>query len=199
MTKNRKNPQVDAYLSKTKQWPKEQAKLRAILLGCGLTEELKWNKPCYSFEGTNVALILPLKATCGLLMCKGALLKDPKGILIQPTENTQAARQIRFTSLREIVAMEAVLKSYILEAIAAEKAGLEVTYKKITEHKIPAELQKKWDEAPAFKTAFQALTPGRQRAYFLYFSGAKQSKTRETRIEKCLPQILKGKGLNDPR
>jgi len=199
MTKSKKSPQVDAYLSNVKQWPKEQARLRAILLGCGLTEELKWNKPCYSWEGTNVALILPLKETCGLLMCKGALLKDPKKILIQPTENTQAARQIRFTSLREITAAESVLKDYIQRAIEVEKAGLEVTYKKISEHKVPEELQKKLDKTPALKAAFQALTPGRQRAYFIYFSAAKQSKTREARIEKCVPQILKGKGLTDPR
>ena len=191
------NPKVDAYLSNATKWRKEMEKLRKILLGCGLTEELKWYKPCYTFQSSNVVIILPLKAYCALLFCKGALLKDPKRILVRPTENTQAARQARFTHLEEIVKMETILKAYIDEAIKVEKAGMEVTYKKITEFKKPEELQKKLDEIPALKTAFSALTPGRQRGYLLYFSPPKQSKTRESRVEKCMRHILNGKGLND--
>ena len=197
MIKGSMNPKVDAYLSKTKKWQAELKKLRAILLGCELTEEFKWNKPCYAFQGSNVVVVLPLKEYCTLLFCKGALIKDTHGILTRPTENTQAARQLRFTNLQEIIRKETILKAYIDEAIAAEKAGLKVTYKKITEFAIPEELQNKFDKSPALKTAFSALTPGRQRAYLLYFSAAKQSKTREARIEKCRPQILNGKGLND--
>jgi len=197
MTKSKKNPKVDAFLRDAKKWPKEIAKLRTILLGCPLTEELKWGKPCYTFQEANVVVILPLKEYCTLLFCKGALLKDAHGLLTRPSENTQAARQLRLTSLQEIVEKETVLKAYIQQAIAAEKAGLEVTYKKITEYALPDELQKKFDELPALKTAFTALTPGRQRAYLLYFSAAKQAKTREARIEKCRPQILQGKGLID--
>jgi uncharacterized protein YdeI (YjbR/CyaY-like superfamily) len=191
------NPQVDVYLKKAKKWRKEMEKLRSILLDCGLTEELKWGKPCYTFQETNVAVILALKEYCTLLFCKGALLKDAKGILTRPSENTQAARQLRFTNLQKIVELESVVKAYIQEAVAAEKAGLKVVYKKITEHKVPGELQQKLDANPALKTAFKALTPGRQRAYLLYFSGAKQPTTRESRIEKCAPEILKGKGLNE--
>ncbi len=197
MTKSRKNPKVDAYLSKAKKWRKEVEKLRSILLGCQLTEELKWGKPCYMFQAGNVVIILPLKEYCALLFCKGALLKDTHGILVKAGENTQAARQIRYTHLREIVGKESVLKVYIQQAIEVEKAGLEVVYKKTTDFKIPEEFQKKLDAVPALKTAFAALTPGRQRGYLLYFSAAKQSKTRESRIEKYMPQILKGKGLND--
>ena len=191
------NPKVGAYLSNAKKWRKEMEKLRSILLGCQLNEELKWNKPCYTFQESNLVIVLPLKERCALLFCKGALLKDAKGILIRPTENTQAARKIRFVNLREIVEMEAILKGYIQQAIEVEKAGLEVTYKKITEFSIPEELQKKLDEIPALKTAFAALTPGRQRGYLLYFSAPKQSKTRESRVEKCMQPILNGKGLND--
>jgi uncharacterized protein YdeI (YjbR/CyaY-like superfamily) len=191
------NPKVDVYLSTAKKWQKEIEKLRMILLGCQLTEELKWGKPCYMFQKSNVVIILPLKAYCALLFCKGTLLKDAHGILVKAGENAQAARQIRFTNLREIVEMETVLKAYIHKAIDVEKAGLEVKYKKISEFKVPEELQKKLDEVPALKTAFKALTPGRQRGYFLYFSGPKQSKTRESRVEKCMRQILNGKGLND--
>ncbi len=191
------NPKVDAYLSKAKKWRKEMEKLRGILLGCQLTEELKWGKPCYTFQTSNVVIILPLKDYCALLFCKGALLKDTHGILVKAGENTQAARQIRFTHFREIVERESILKGYIQQAIEVEKAGLEVTYKKITEFKVPEELQKKLDEIPALKTAFKALTPGRQRGYLLYFSSAKQATTRESRVQKCMPQILKGKGLND--
>lgn len=172
-------------------------KLRMILLHSPLTEELKWGKPCYTFQESNVVIIMPLKESCALLFAKGALLKDARGLLIRPTENTQAARQMRFTNLREIVALETVLKDYLREAIEVEKAGLEVSYKKISEFTVPEELQSKLDEIPAFKTAFDALTPGRQRGYFLHFSAPKQSKTRESRVEKCMPQILNGKGLND--
>jgi uncharacterized protein YdeI (YjbR/CyaY-like superfamily) len=191
------NPKVDLYLSKAKKWRKELETLRTIILDCQLTEELKWGKPCYTFEKSNVVILLPLKEYCALLFCKGALLNDAKGILIKPGENTQAARQIRFTKVREIVEMETILKAYLRQAIAVEKAGLEVSYKKITEFVIPEELQKKLDEIPALKTAFAALTPGRQRGYILYFSAPKQSRTRESRVEKYRQQILNGKGLND--
>jgi uncharacterized protein YdeI (YjbR/CyaY-like superfamily) len=198
MTKNRMNPKVDRYFRTAKKWREEMEKLRTIVLGCEeLTEELKWGKPCYTFEGSNIVLIIGFKEYCALLLCKGALLQDPHGILIQPSENTQAARQIRFSNLREIVKLGAGLKAYIQEAIQAEKAGLKVEYKKSKEFVVPEELQTKLDEIPAFKKAFAALTPGRQRAYVLYFGAAKQSKTREARVEKCMPQILEGKGLND--
>jgi uncharacterized protein YdeI (YjbR/CyaY-like superfamily) len=194
---NRMNPQVDVYFSNAKKWRTELEKLRMIILDCQLNEELKWGKPSYTFQKKNIVIILPLKEYCTLLFCKGALLNDANGILIKPTENTQAARQIRFTNVREIVEMETILKAYIYEAIEAEKAGLKVKFKEITEFKIPEELQNKLDEIPALKTAFAALTPGRQRAYILYFSAPKQSKTRESRVEKCMQQILNGKGLND--
>jgi len=191
------NPKVDAYLTKAKKWRKEIAHLRSILLGCHLTEELKWGKPCYAFQDSNLVIILPLKEYCTLLFCKGALLKDPERILIKAGENTQAARQIRFTDLREIMKIKPILKAYIQEAIAAERAGLKVTYKKITEFAVPEELQTRLNENPSFKTAFHALTPGRQRAYLIHFSAPKQSQTRQSRVEKCMPQILNGKGLND--
>jgi uncharacterized protein YdeI (YjbR/CyaY-like superfamily) len=191
------NPKVDAYLSKVRKWREEMAKLRTILLDCHFTEELKWGKPCYMFQKSNLVIILGLKNYCALLLCKGALLKDPDGILVKAGEETQAARQIRFTNVREIVKMEPILKAYFQEAIEAEKAGLKVIYKKNTELTFPEEFQNKLDKNPALKTAFQALTPGRQRAYNIYFSAAKQSKTRQSRIEKCMPQILEGKGLND--
>src|ERR1700732_1903318 len=167
-----------------------------IILDCQLTEELRWGKPCYTFQKKNLVLIIGFKEYCALLFCKGALLNDANGILEKPGENTQAARRIPFTNVREIVEMEPILKAYIHEAIEAEKAGLKVNFKKNPEP-IPEELQKKLDEIPALKAAFDALTPGRQRAYILYFSGAKQSKTRESRVEKCMRQILNGKGLND--
>lgn len=195
--KEKRNPKVDGYLKRSKKWQQEIKKLRRILLDCPLTEELKWGKPCYTFQNSNIVIIVPFKDSCALLFGKGALLKDAKGILIQPTENTQAARQIRFTNVREIVKMEPVLKAYIHQAIAVEKAGLEVSYKKTSDFKVPEELQNKLDKTPALKTAFAALTPGRQRGYLLYFSAAKQSKTRESRIEKCMPHILKGRGLHD--
>jgi uncharacterized protein YdeI (YjbR/CyaY-like superfamily) len=191
------NPKVDAYLSKTKKWQKELTKLRAIILDCQLTEELKWGTPCYTFQTSNVVLIHVFKEYCALLFFKGALLKDAKGILIQQTKNVQAARQIRFTNVREIAEMEPILKAYIREAIEVEKTGLKVNFKKTSEFKRPEEFQKKLDELPALKTAFDSLTPGRQRAYILYFSAPKQSKTRESRVEKCMRQILDGRGLND--
>ena len=190
---------VDGYLRKAKKWQEEMEKLRRISLGCGLTEELKWGKPCYTFQESNIVIIQGFKESCALLFCKGALLNDPKGILEKPGENTQAARRIRFTKVREIVEMESSLKAYIYEAIEAEKTGLEVNYKKISEFIIPEEFKNKLDEIPALKTAFEALTPGRQRGYILYFSAPKQSKTRESRVEKCMQQILNGKGFNDSR
>jgi uncharacterized protein YdeI (YjbR/CyaY-like superfamily) len=194
---NRMNPKVDAYLSKAKKWQEEFEKLRMIILDCQLTEELKWGVPCYTFEKRNIVLIHGFKEYCALLFVKGALLNNAKGILITQTENTQAGRQIRFTNVREIVEMETILKAYIYEAIEVEKAGLKVNFKKTTEFIIPEEFQNQLDEIPALKTAFDALTPGRQRAYILYFSAPKQSKTRESRVEKCMRQILNGKGLND--
>src|SRR5262249_1087873 len=191
------NPKIDGYLRKAKKWREEFEKLRRIVLECGLTEEMKSGYPCYTFEKSNVVLIHGFKEYCALLFFKGALLKDAKGILVQQTENVQASRQIRFTNVWEIVKMTSVLKAYIREAIEVEKAGLEVSYKKNVEFKTPEEFQKKLDEVPALKTAFNALTPGRQRGYLLYFSAPKQSKTREARIEKCMRQILHGNGLND--
>ena len=191
------NTKVDVYLSKAKKWQEELTKLRMIILDCQLTEELKWGKPCYTFQKSNIVLIIPLKEYCALMFCKGALLNDANGILIKPGENTQAGRWIKFTSVREIVEMETILKAYIYEAIEAEKAGLKVNFKKNTGLIFPEEFHNKLDENPALKTAFDALTPGRQRAYNLYLSAPKQSKTRESRVEKCMQQILNGKGLND--
>jgi uncharacterized protein YdeI (YjbR/CyaY-like superfamily) len=197
MTNSRMNPKVDEFLSKAKKWKEEYEKLRNIVLDCELIEEFKWMHPCYTFEKKNIVIIHGFKEYCALLFHKGALLKDAHGILIQQTENVQAARQIRFTNVQEIVEMEPILKAYIYEAIEVEKAGLEVNFKKNTEYIIPEEFQNKFDETPALKTAFEALTPGRQRAYILYFSQPKQSKTRESRVEKYMQQILNGKGLND--
>jgi uncharacterized protein YdeI (YjbR/CyaY-like superfamily) len=194
---NKMNPKVDFYFNKAKEWQKELAKLRTIVLGCQLAEELKWGVPCYTFEKRNIVLIHAFKEYCALLFVKGSLLKDANGILIQQTENVQAARQIRFTNLREIVEMKPILSAYIHEAIEVEKAGLKVKLKRTSEFTIPEEFQNKLDEIPALKSAFDALTPGRQRAYIFYFSGAKQSKTRESRVEKCMQQILNGKGLDD--
>jgi uncharacterized protein YdeI (YjbR/CyaY-like superfamily) len=191
------NPKVDFYFSKAKKWQEEIRKLRMIVLDCGLTEELKWGVPCYTLEKKNIVLIHVFKEYCALLFFKGALLNDDKGILIQQTENVQAARQIRFTNVKEIVKMERTVKAYIHEATEVEKAGLKVDLKKTEEFKTPDEFQNKLNEMPALKNAFEALTPGRQRAYKLYFSAPKQSKTRETRVEKCMQQILDGKGLND--
>ena len=185
---------VDVYLSKAKKWQGEFKKLRRIILDCQLTEELKWGKPCYSFQKSNIVIIQGFKEFCALLFCKGALLKDPNGVLKE--FGWQAARRIRFTKVREIVEMEPVLKAYIHEAIAAEKAGLKVNFKKNPEP-VPEELENKLEKIPALKAAFDALTPGRQRAYILYFSAPKQSKTRGSRVEKCMQPILNGKGLND--
>jgi uncharacterized protein YdeI (YjbR/CyaY-like superfamily) len=190
------NPKVDAFLKNAEKWREETEKLRTISLRCGLTEELKWGKPCYTFQEGNVVIIQGFKEYFAVLFCKGALLKDAKGLLVRPGENTQAARQMRFTNVREIAENESILKAYIQEAIEAEKNGLEVKFKKNPEP-IPEELQSKLDENRALKTAFFALTPGRQRAYILFFSRAKQSRTRESRIEKYRRQILHGKGLND--
>ena len=190
------NPKVDAILRKAKKWQEESKKLRMILLDCPLTEELKWGKPCYTFQGKNVVLIGGFKEYCSLLFFKGALLGDPRGILVTPGK-LQAGRQIRFTSLQGIVAMETILKTYIYQAIDVEKSGLKVKLRKHSDYVIPEELQKKLDEIPALKTAFEALTPGRQRAYMFHIAKPKQSKTRESTVEKCVPQILAGKGLND--
>ncbi|MFY2251523.1 YdeI/OmpD-associated family protein [Priestia megaterium] len=197
MTNSKMHPKVDEFLSKAKKWKEEYKTLRKIVLDCELTEDFKWMNPCYTFEKKNIVLIHGFKEYCALLFPKGALLQDSHGILIQQTENVQGARQIRFTNVQEIVEKEAILKAYIYEAIEVEKAGLKVKVKKPEELIIPEELQHKFDEIPALKTAFTTLTPGRQRAYILHFSAAKQSKTRASRVEKCIPNILNGKGLND--
>ncbi len=192
-----RNPKVDAVLRQASKWQEELETLRTIVLDCGLTEELKWYQPCYTLENRNIVLMHGFKEYCALLFFKGALLKDPKGILIQQTENVQAARQIRFTNVREIVKMKPILKAYIQEAIEVEKAGLKVKLKKTADFKIPEEFKNKLNEIPALKTAFEALTPGRQRGYIFHFSQPKQSKTREARVERCMPRIFKGKGLDD--
>jgi uncharacterized protein YdeI (YjbR/CyaY-like superfamily) len=197
MTDHSMNPQVDAFIGRSPQWQEEFAALRAIALDCGLAEEVKWGVPCYTFDGKNIVLIHGFKEYCAFLFFKGALLHDAQGILIQQTENVQAGRQVRFSSLEQIVELEPVLKAYIQEAIEVEKAGLEVELKKNTEFAVPDELAAKFEELPALKAAFEALTPGRQHAYLLYFSQAKQAKTRLARIEKYVPHILEGKGLND--
>ncbi|AOY06149.1 YdeI/OmpD-associated family protein [Bacillus subtilis] len=197
MTNSRTNPKVDEFLSEAKKWKEEFEKLRTIILDCELTEDFKWMHPCYTYNNKNVVLIHGFKEYCALLFHKGALLQDTDGILIQQTENVQAARQIRFTNVQEINELENILKAYIHEAIEVEKAGLKVEVNKNIELNIPEELQNKFDEIPALKTAFEALTPGRQRAYTLYFSQAKQSKTRESRVEKYVQKILDGKGLKD--
>jgi uncharacterized protein YdeI (YjbR/CyaY-like superfamily) len=197
MTKSKTNPKVDAFFKDAKTWREEYGLLRTIVLDSPLAEELKWGHPCYAFQDSNIIIIHGFKEYCALLFCKGALLKDPKGILVQQTENVQAARQVRFTSLSQIKKLAATLKSYIREAIAAEKAGLKVAYKKTADFKVAEEFQRKLHEMPALKTAFEALTPGRQRGYLLYFAAAKQSETREARIEKSLPHIFEGRGLND--
>ncbi len=191
------NPKVDFYFNKATAWQEEIEKLRSIALDSGLNEELKWGVPCYSYKGSNIVLIHVFKEYYALLFFKGALLKDPKGILIQQTQNVQAARQIRFTNAKEIVKLEKTLKAYIQEAIEVEKAGLKVPLKKPSEFTMAEEFKKQLDKSTALNSAFYKLTPGRQRAYLLYFSQAKQSKTREARVEKCIPQILTGKGLDD--
>jgi uncharacterized protein YdeI (YjbR/CyaY-like superfamily) len=194
---NSMNPKVDFYFIKSKKWQPELEQLRMIVLDSPLTEELKWGVPCYTLQKSNIVLIHEFKEYCALLFVNGALLQDASGILIQQTENVQAARQVRFTHVQQIVALESTLKAYIAEAIAVEKAGLKVTYKKAAEFSIPDEFQKQLDEFPGLDAAFYALTPGRQRGYLLYFSAPKQSKTREARVEKYLQQILNGKGLED--
>ena len=191
------NPKVDWFFNKATMWQKEFEQLRTIILDCQLVEDLKWGQPCYMFEKRNIVLMHGFNEYCALLFFKGALLKDVHGILIQQTENVQAARQIRFTSLREITEMKSILKAYIYEAVEVEEAGLKVNYKKTEEFEIPEEFQNKLDENPALKTSFYALTPGRQRGYLFYFSSAKQSKTRESRVEKYIEKILNGKGLDD--
>ncbi len=191
------NPRVDWFFEKADKWQKEFVQLREIVLGCDLVEELKWGQPCYTFDKRNIVLIHGFKDYCALLFFKGALLRDPKGILIQQTENVQAARQIRFTSLSQIVKMKATLKAYIYNAVAVEESGAKVDYKKTSDFTIPEEFQKKLDKSAALKKAFYGLTPGRQRGYLFYFSQAKQSKTREARVEKYTKQILSGKGLDD--
>jgi uncharacterized protein YdeI (YjbR/CyaY-like superfamily) len=210
MTKSAMNPKVNFFFEKEKKWQEEYEKLRTIILECvvrgktgGLTEELKWGVPCYKLPSANnkkknnIVLIHGFKEYCALLFFKGALMKDTHGLLIQQTENVQSARQIRFTSVKEIVKLKKILKEYIQEAIEIEKAGLKVDYKKTIGYKMPEEFKQKLDEMPALKSAFKALTPGRQRGYILYFSSAKQSQTRISRIEKYKQQILNGKGLDD--
>jgi len=191
------NPKVDFYFNKAKKWQEAVNLLRTIALDCGLAEELKWGCPCYTLNGSNIVLIHDFKEYCAFLFFKGALFKDNENILIQQTENVQAARQIRFTNALQVVEMKAILKAYILEAIEVEKAGLKVEMKKTKEYSIPVEFQNKLDHIPDLKAAFETLSPGRQRGYLLYFSTAKQSKTREARVEKFIPQILNGKGLDD--
>ncbi|MBN9483693.1 MAG: hypothetical protein BGO70_08815 [Bacteroidetes bacterium 43-93] len=191
------NPKVDFFFEKESAWQKEYEKLRTIVLDCGLDEELKWGQPCYTFEGKNIVLIHGFKEYCALLFMKGALLDDPNGILIQQTENVQSARQIRFTGVKEIVKLAPATKSYIYQAIEVERAGLKVKLKQPAEFTMAEEFVQKLKKSAALKKAFEALTPGRQRAYLLHFSTPKQSKTREARIEKAIPQIMNGKGLND--
>jgi uncharacterized protein YdeI (YjbR/CyaY-like superfamily) len=191
------NPKVDFYFTKAKKWQEEQKALRAIVLACDLIEELKWGCPCYTFQKSNIVIIHAFKDYCALLFIKGVLLKDPKKILIQQTENVQAGRQIRFTDMKEIVKLKKSIKDYIYEACEVEEAGLKVPMKKVAEFKMPEEFKTKLNKDKALKTAFYALTPGRQRGYLLYFSSAKQSVTRESRIKKYIPQILKGKGVDD--
>ncbi len=192
------SPKVDAYLKKARKWQDEMTKLREIAAAFStLTEELKWGHPCYTLNGGNVVLIHGFKEYCALLFFKGALLKDPKKILIQQTENVQSARQVRFTNVAQIEKLKTALKAYIKEAIEVEKAGLKVEFKEVSEYKVPEEFQKKLQENAALKKAFDGLTPGRRRAFLLHFSGAKQSETRQARVEKCMPRILEGKGLND--
>jgi uncharacterized protein YdeI (YjbR/CyaY-like superfamily) len=194
---NNMNPKVDWFFRKDTNWQKEYQELRNIILDTGLNEELKWGCPCYTMGKSNIVLIHGFKEYCAMLFFKGALLNDPNGILIQQTRNVQSARQIRFTNAKEIMKLEKVLKIYVYEAIEAEKAGFKVKLKKTSDFKVPGEFKKQLDKKPALKKAFEALTPGRQRAYLFYFSQAKQSTTREARVEKYIKQILAGKGLND--
>jgi len=197
MATSEMNPKVDFYFNKEQKWQEEIERLRTIILDCGLNEELKWGCPCYTFQKSNIVLIHVFKEYCAVLFFKGALLNDTYGILIQQTENVQVARQVRFTNIDEVMELEPVLKAYIFEAIEVEKAGLKVVLKTTADFAVPEEFQSKLDRIPALKTAFEALTPGRQRAYLFHFSQPKQSKTRESRVEKYIPQILSGKGLDD--
>ncbi len=197
MTAGVRNTKIDPFFNKAKQWKEEFGKLRELVLDCELTEDFKWMHPCYTYGGKNVVLIHGFKEYCALLFHKGALLKDLHGILIQQTENVQAARQLRFTSAEQIEEMQLIIKTYIDEAIEVEKAGLQVEFKKTSDYEVPEELENKFVEIPDLKTAFEALTPGRQKGYLYYFSGAKQSKTRDSRIEKYIPHIMNGKGIDD--
>lgn len=197
MTKYSTNSKVDFYFEKAEKWKKEIEQMREIVLDCHLSEELKWGSPCYTFEKANIVLIHYFKEYCAFLFFKGALMKDPDGILIQQSDNVQAARQIRFTNVEEILVKKEILKKYIFEAAEIEKSGQKVELKKVSDFEIAEELLHKFDSDADFKKAFYALTPGRQRAYLLHFSQPKQSKTREARIEKNIPRILNGKGLND--
>lgn len=191
------NPRVDFYFEKADKWKQEIEQMRDIALDCGLNEELKWGCPCYTYDKANVVLIHTFKDYCAYLFFKGALLNDPEGILVQQTKNVQSARQVRFTNVKEVTKLKRVLKAYIFEAIEVEKAGLKVKFKKTSDFKVPEEFQKRLNKSAALKKAFNALTPGRQRAYLFYFSQAKQSTTREARIEKYVKKILNGKGLDD--
>jgi uncharacterized protein YdeI (YjbR/CyaY-like superfamily) len=197
MSTKASSPKVDAFLRRTDKWQAEFKQMRKAILDCGLTEDLKWGQPCYSLDGKNIVLIHGFKEYCAMLFMKGVLLPDPKGILIQQTENVQAGRQIRFTSVQQIVKLEKTLKAYVREAIKVEKSGSKVPFKRTEDFKRPPELEKRLDEDGALRDAFAALTPGRQRGYIYYFSQAKQSKTRESRIDKCIPRILKGLGWDD--
>lgn len=191
------NPKVDFFFNKPSKWQKEYRQLRTIVLECGLNEELKWGQPCYCLGRKNIAVIHGFKEYCAMLFFKGVLLKDPNKILIQQTEHVQGPRQVRFTDLKEIVKMKSVLKAYVYEAMEVERAGLKIKLKKVSEYKVPEEFEKRLKKNAALKKAFSALTPGRQRGYLFYFGQAKQSKTREARIEKYIPKILKGKGMDD--
>ena len=191
------NPKVDWFFEKASQWQEEYEKLRMIILGCGLTEELKWGQPCYTLQKSNIVLIHGFKEYCALLFFKGALMNDPDGILIQQTENVQGPRQVRFANLLEIVELEPAIKAYVDNAIEVEKTGLKVELKKTADFKVPDEFQYKLDHIPALKAAFEALTPGRQRGYLFHFSQPKRSETRQARVEKYIQQILSGKGLDD--
>jgi uncharacterized protein YdeI (YjbR/CyaY-like superfamily) len=191
------NPKVDFYFNKAEKWHQELIKLRSIMLDMPIVEELKWGVPCYTLNGSNVVLIHYFKDYCALLFHKGVLLKDSKSLLIQQTENVQSARQLRFKDIREIIDQEALIKAYTLEAIEVEKKGLKVEFKPTTEFKMPEEFESKLNSMPKLKKAFEALTPGRQRGYLLHFSSAKQAKTRVDRVQKYIPKILEGKGLDD--
>ncbi|MGE7370104.1 YdeI/OmpD-associated family protein [Neorhizobium sp. NPDC001467] len=197
MVKAATNPDVDAYFERQTHWREELEVLREIVLECGLVEQLKWGEPCYTVEGANAIIIHGFNDYCALLFFKGVLMKDPQNILIQQTKNVQATRQIRFTQAVEIARMRDVLIAYVQEAVTVEKAGLKVAYRKTEEFPVPQEFQARLEAAPELKTAFEALTPGRQRAYLLNFAAPKQSKTRQARIDKAVPRILEGKGLND--